>query len=144
MPKANEHHRARRLALQGLCCLDVQGQRVMDLVLAFINECHEAPGTLAEAHQMLLGASNNRSQSDELLGGQSQHWDVGRMALVDRNILRLAVWEMAEGRLPHSIAMSEAMLLAKEFATAESSRFINGVLDAVSKRLQERGAAEAP
>jgi N utilization substance protein B len=138
MPKANEHHRARRLALQGLCCLDVQGQRVMDLVLAFINESHEVPATLAEAHQMLLGAFNNRQQADELLAGQSQHWDVGRMAMVDRNVLRLAVWEMAESRLPHSIAISEALLLAKEFATAESPRFINGVLDAVSKKLQER------
>ncbi|OPX21673.1 MAG: transcription antitermination factor NusB [Planctomycetales bacterium 4484_123] len=137
MTPAAKHHRARRLALQGLCCLDVQGPEALELVLEFIRDSREDPQTVAEAEGMLLSAFAVRDQADVLLGGQSEHWDVARMALVDRNVLRLAVWELMAGRAPRKVVISEAVRLAKEFSTAESGRFINGVLDAASRRLDE-------
>ena len=138
-----EHHRARRLALQGLCCLDVQGEGAMELVLNFLAESREKPETTAEAKRVLQAAFARRAEADEMLAGQSRHWDVGRMALVDRNILRLAVWELLTGRASKQIVINEALRLAKQFASAESSRFVNGVLDAAAQRIQEKASRDA-
>ena len=140
MPPVSEHHRARRLALQGLCSLDVQGPDALDLVWAFFSDSRERPETVAEARQILDQTFARRDEIDALLSGQSQHWRIGRMAMVDRNILRLAVWEMLAGRAPKAVAIDEAIRLAREFASAESARFINGVLDAAAHRIQENAA----
>jgi transcription antitermination protein NusB len=141
---ASDHHRARRLALQGLCALDVQGGKALDLVLSFLQESRETVSTLEEAQEMLRGAFLDREVNDALLAGQSQHWNVSRMALVDRNILRLAVWELQSQHLSRKIIITEAIHLAKEFASAESPRFVNGVLDAVAKKLAAPGEVIAP
>ena len=132
-----EHHRARRLALQALCCLDVQGERAMQLTMTFLDDSREKPGTTTEAKSILLAAYARRGEADGVLAGHSRDWDVGRMALVDRNILRLAVWELLTRRAPRKVIINEALRLAKEFASAESSRFINGVLDAAARRIEE-------
>lgn len=132
-----EHHRARRLALQGLCCLDVQGERSLAGVLTFLRESRERPETIHQAEEVLQAAFARRAEADRVLAGHSEHWDVGRMALVDRNILRLAVWELLTEKAPRKVVISEALRLASEFATAESARFINGVLDAAARRIQE-------
>ena len=92
---------------------------------------------------MLAEAYAARAEADRLLAGESQHWDVHRMALVDRNILRLAVWELLTGQAPRKVIINEALRLGKEFASAESARFINGVLDAAAKRIsRDAGDAE--
>ena len=65
----------------------------------------------------------------------SRHWELGRLALVDRNILRLAAWELLTKKAPHAVIISEATRLAQEFSTVDSPRFVNGVLDAVTKEL---------
>jgi len=131
------HHRARRLALQGLCCLDVQGAAALPAAAEFIAQSRENPETVAEAQAMMRAAFDARDACDRLLAGQSRHWDVGRMALVDRNILRLALSELLAGTTPRKVAITEALRLAKEFSTAESARFINGVLDAAARRVQD-------
>jgi transcription antitermination factor NusB len=138
-----EHHRVRRLALQGLCCLDVRGERSMEPVLVFLRDSRERAETIAQAEQVLQDVFARRDEADKLLAGQSEHWDVSRMALVDRNILRLAVWELLTERTPKKIVINEALQLAKEFASAESSRFINGVLDAASRRVREGASGRA-
>jgi len=137
VPPVSEHHRARRLALQGLCSLDVQGPRALDLVWAFFADSRERAETVAEARQILEQTFARRDEIDAVLSGQSRHWRIDRMAMVDRNILRLAVWEMLAGRAPKAVAIDEAIRLAKEFASAESARFINGVLDAAAQRIEE-------
>ena len=123
--------------MQGLCCLDVQGDAALELLGVFIRQSREPPPTVAEAESILADALAVRGQADRLLAGESQHWDVARMALVDRNILRLAVWELLAGRCPRKVAINEALRLAREFASAESARFINGVLDAAARRIEE-------
>ncbi len=142
MAASLDHHRARRLALQGLCCLDVQGDSALELFDLFIDESRERPGTVVRARAMLVEARAGREESDRMLAGESQHWDVARMALVDRNILRLAIWELLTAQAPRKVAIDEALKLAREFASAESARFINGVLDAASKRIS-RDAGDA-
>lgn len=128
-------HRARRLAMQGLCCLDFQGQRAMDLVVEFINDSPEPPGTRDSAMQLIRRTFANAQQIDQILSKHATHWDLSRLALVDRNILRLAVEELLLGSTPPKVVITEAIKLAKEFSSSESPRFINGVIDSVVREL---------
>ena len=135
-------HRARRLALQGLCCLDVQGERARDLVGAFLDDSQESPQTPAAARELLAAAWADRPAIDELLARHARNWELSRLALVDRNIHRLAACELRAARTPHRIVISEALKLAQEFSTSESPRFVNGVLDAVARQIS-RDAGDA-
>jgi len=129
----NHRHRARRLALQGLCSLDVQGVKALDLIYAFIDDSQDPPDAVADARTLLRDAWDDRDACDKLLAAHATHWDLARLALVDRNILRLAVHELLGLKLPPTIIITEALRLAQEFSSTESPRFINGVLDAVAK-----------
>jgi N utilization substance protein B len=129
-----QQHRARRLALQTLCCLDVQGEKVLDLLDEFISDSSESLETVVAARELLRAAWEGKVQSDKLLARHAHRWDLHRLALVDRGILRLAVHELRSG-LPPRIVIDEAIKLAQEFSSGESPRFINGVLDAVAREL---------
>ncbi len=139
----SRRHRARRLALQCLCCLDVQGAKVLDLVGEFVADSRENAETLTAARQLLIGAFEDTESCDELLARHARHWELPRLALVDRNILRLGAYELRAGRTPHRVVISEAIRLAKEFSSADSSRFVNGVLDAIAREVLG-GAESAP
>jgi N utilization substance protein B len=128
-------HRARRLALQGLCCLDVQGDHVADLVEEFLQSSRLDEPTVDQARRLLADVRAAQAECDEILAHHARHWDLGRLALVDRNILRLAVHELRRQAAPPAVIISEAVKLAQEFSTADSPRFVNGVLDAVAKDL---------
>jgi transcription antitermination protein NusB len=137
-------HRARRLALQGLCCLDVQGERVRDLVSDFLNDSQEPAETLSAAHALLEAAWAARLDCDALLARHAHNWELSRLALVDRNILRLGVCELRGGAVDAKIVITEALKLAQEFSTAESPRFVNGVLDAVAKEIRRDAGPSGP
>ena len=89
------------------------------------------------ASALVHGTKRRQAQVDELIVQSTEHWDLARMAVVDRNILRLAVYELLEAeRVPPKVAINEAIEIAKKFGTGESSRFINGILDRVHKDLR--------
>lgn len=136
-------HRARRLVLQGLCSLDVQGPHALLLVRGFLDDSREAAEVLEAAHELLGDAYADREACDELLARHTRHWDLNRLALVDRNILRLTAYELRADRAPVKVLITEAIRLAREFCTAESPRFVNGILDAVAKELAGGNAPEA-
>jgi len=129
----NHHHLARRLALQGLCSLDVQGVKALDLIYGFLEDSQDPPEAVAAARSLLRDAWDARETCDKLLAAHATHWDLARLALVDRNILRLAVHELLGLKTAPGIIITEALRLAREFSSTESPRFINGVLDAVAK-----------
>ena len=112
----------------------------MDLAVEFITDSREASKTIELAVKMCTSAYACAEASDEILARHTRDWNLQRLALVDRNILRLGVWELLTKHSPPKVAIVEAIRLAKEFSTAESPRFINGVLDAVAKDL----AGETP
>lgn len=114
----------------------------MDFACQFIDDSRENPETLSAAQALLREAFGARDQSDQLLQRHARHWDLGRLALVDRNILRLAAYEMLSGQTPYKVAIAEAIRLAQEFSTAESPRFVNGILDAVYKELRTEHDAD--
>ncbi len=136
----SSRHRSRRLALQALCCIDAQGPTAWTLIENFIHDSRENAAIVEDATRMLKDAFDDRPQSDELLSRHARRWELPRLALVDRNILRLAVCELRKGQTPFKVVISESLRLAREFSTAESPRFVNGILDAVAKELQRNNA----
>jgi N utilization substance protein B len=95
------------------------------------------------ANELLRGAVGRVAESDRLITAHAEHWRLERMASVDRNILRLAVYEMLAGQTPAPVVIDEALEIARRFSGEESVQFINGVLDAIRKSL-EAGRDEPP
>ena len=99
------------------------------------------PGTRAFVEALVRGSKQHQDKIDQLLGQYAEHWELDRMAVVDRNILRMAVFELLwQPEVPAKAAINEAIEIAKKFGTTESSRFINGVLDRI---LREHRATSA-
>lgn len=86
---------------------------------------------------LVTGTSGAAPEIDARIAGKAANWTLERMAVVDRNILRLAVYEMTRLGTPAAIAIDEALELARQFSGDESVSFINGVLDAVNKELHK-------
>ena len=116
----------------------MQGAKATDLVALFIDDSREDPRTISAAHALLNASVDDRDACDELLARHARNWDLPRLALVDRNILRLACRELREGGTSYRIVISEALKLAHEFSSAEAPRFINGILDAVAREISDR------
>ena len=135
--------RARELALQFLYMMDVQGPEYRDRLDAFLREELEGkPGSeeaAAYARRLIDGTSLNRPAVDALLDEAARNWDLSRMAVIDRNVLRLGCYEMLhEPEVPTKVAINEAIELGKRFSTEQSGAFINGILDRIRK---DRGLA---
>ncbi|MBP2016686.1 N utilization substance protein B [Symbiobacterium terraclitae] len=142
--------KARELALQALFQMDMAGTDPETAVAQALTRDVEpdwSPGRLdgddAEfARRLAQGAWAAREESDRLIARYAKDWSVERMAGVDRAILRMAVYEIAHlPEVPDSVAVAEAVELAKAFSTADSSRFINGILGSVIRGM--KGAASA-
>ena len=87
------------------------------------------------AQTLVRGTLSNLEEIDDLIRGQAEHWRLERMPAVDRNILRLAVFEfLYEADVPKLVVMDEAIELAKKFGSKDSSRFVNGLLDGLLKK----------
>ncbi len=84
------------------------------------------------AKEILQGISINQSRIDELIRSYIQGWDFDRIPNVDRNILRIAIWELLWGGLPEAIVIDEALKLATELSTENSPTFIHGVLSKIA------------
>lgn len=136
-----QKHQARIVALQALYQMDVQRMAedadVVPVVAPLLAEGefgHEVGGY---ARQLAAGTWTGRAKLDGMIASVSAHWDVSRMAVVDRNILRLALHELVEQLdVPVRVVFDEAIELGREFGAAETPPFINGVLDAVWKQCE--------
>jgi N utilization substance protein B len=131
--------KARELALQFLYQLDLQGEAEPDRHAEDFWARHPVDAeTRAFADALVRGAKQNQGQADRIIEQYAEHWDLDRMAVVDRNLLRLAVYEMLWGGrdTPPKVVINEAIEIAKKFGTRESSRFVNGILDRVHKELR--------
>jgi N utilization substance protein B len=132
-------HRSRQRALQVLFSCDLRRQSVDDAIAAFYKtleseEEDPSPGQPDEFMETLVrGATLQAASIDQRIAAKSEHWRLDRMPAVDRNILRLAVYEMSEVGTPPPVVIDEALELARKFSTDESVAFINGVLDAVRR-----------
>ncbi len=132
-------HRSRQRALQVLFSCDVRKQPVDEAIAAFYKtldseEEEPKPGEPDEFMESLVrGAIGQAADIYKRIAAKSEHWRLERMPAVDRNILRLAVYEMSELGTPAPVVIDEALELARKFSSDESVSFINGVLDAVRR-----------
>lgn len=112
---------------------------VKDAVKVTADPTQDAPDaeTLEYARQLVEGVQGKRTEIDARIQSASQHWKMERMASVDRNLLRLAVYEMifAPQVIKPAIAINEAVEMAKKFGSTESASFVNGLLDQIGKGL---------
>jgi transcription antitermination protein NusB len=130
--------KAREVALQFLYQLDQHGDTDPTSHEAEFWARHPVDEqTRAFASELVRGATSRHAEVDTLIAQYTEHWDLDRMAVVDRNILRMAVYELLDRpSVPPRVAINEAIEISKKFGTSESSRFINGILDRVHKELR--------
>src|SRR5229473_1289688 len=133
--------KARECALQMLFAADASGTRGDELVRTFWSELADGelePGAQEFATRLALGTLANLAEVDERIRSRAEHWRITRMALVDRNVLRLAVYEFLKEPTPHTVTINEALEIARRFSTYEATQFINGILDAIKRDLDEQ------
>lgn len=134
--------RSRQRALQILFLWDARHQPVDDAINAYYDTLYseEKPERDEFVANLVRGTVGNVEDLDALITKHAEHWRVERMPAVDRNILRLAVYELTHGGTPAAVTIDEALELARKFSNEESVQFVNGVLDAIHR---ERGAGGA-
>lgn len=132
--------RSRQRALQILYLWDVRRQPVPDALEAYFDslyseESRVRPPRDSFVEQLVRGAVDHVADIDERITRHAEHWRIERMPTVDRNILRLAVYEMMHADTPAPVVIDEALELARRYSGEESVQFINGVLDAIHREI---------
>jgi N utilization substance protein B len=133
--------KARECALQMLFAADVTGVDVNRLTSEFWAELDDSEADQATrdfADNIAKGTLGKVKEIDELIRSRAEHWRIPRMAVVDRNILRMAVYEFVYEQTPRTVVINEALEIARRFSTYEATQFINGILDAVKHDLDTR------
>lgn len=127
--------KARKAALDLLFETDIRGTNLLD-TLALREKEVEAPDSRPirdYTREIIVGVSEKRRKIDELIITYAQGWDMDRLPAVDRNILRLGIYEIIwSPDVPTSVAIDEALILAKELSSDESSQYIHGVLGTIA------------
>ena len=135
-----DRHQARTAALQILYFWQVSGAAPEDAVQAYFAEHLPDAGedVRAFASELVVGTVEDSADLDRLIATHSQNWRIERIAVIDRQILRLAAWEMRHhhSETPAAIVMNEALELARTFSGDEAVPFVNGVLDGIRKDLE--------
>ncbi|HEU4478622.1 MAG TPA: transcription antitermination factor NusB [Pyrinomonadaceae bacterium] len=137
--------KARECALQMLFAADVAETPPEEVVRTYWAELGEAEledPARDFATRLAAGTLSRLEGLDERIRSRAEHWRIARMAVVDRNILRLAVYEFLYEPTPRTVAINEALEIARRFSTYEATQFINGILDAIKRDLDEQQPQE--
>ena len=124
-----------------LFAADVAGAAPEEVVRTYWTQLGEAETENAArefASRLAAGTLAHLDALDERIRSRAEHWRIPRMAIVDRNILRLAVYEFLYEPTPRTVAINEALEIARRFSTYEATQFINGILDAIKRDLDEQ------
>jgi transcription antitermination protein NusB len=137
--------KARECALQMLFAADVVKNSLEFSTQDYWNELGDEDfdeKTKNFANDLVVGTLEHNEAIDEKIRTRAEHWRIERMAVVDRNVLRLAVYEFLYQDTPHTVVINEALEIARRFSTFEATQFINGILDAIKLDLEK--ASEEP
>jgi N utilization substance protein B len=146
-PRRSSRHRSREVALQVLYAVDIArrdghepaAQEVFDRVAANF----EMPeGARSFAKELVCGCCEQRDCIDAVISEHSRNWRLSRMAIVDRNVLRLVTYELMQGETPPPVAIDEAVELVRRFGNDSSPSFVNGIADAIARSLAADRRAE--
>jgi len=137
--RIDKRTKARELVMQALYQLDVQGADLFNrLMMDFLVPSEPDDHIRKLAWEWTNGTWKHLAECDELIGASTIRWQFSRLSPVDRSILRLAVFQLIYcSDIPPKVVINEAIELAKKFSTEKSGPFVNGVLDAVLRKLRE-------
>jgi len=135
--------KARQLALKLLYKLDLLGEEATAENLKFLNEQTGDTEILDFSGMLVVGTMQNREELDKRIRQVAKNWDIERMAVIDRNILRMGTYEIVyRDDIPPKVSLNEAIELAKKFSTADSGAFVNGILDKVKDQVYGPGVRQ--
>jgi transcription antitermination factor NusB len=127
--------RARELALQFLYQVDLRGRAILPEAKDFFRVEEEDKTAREFAAQLVDGVIEHSDEIDRVIKDVAENWEIARMAVIDRNVLRMATYELLHcADIPPKVAINEAIELGKRFSTQNSGKFINGVLDKIKER----------
>jgi len=134
MDKSSIRRDAREWVVQMLFELDLNPKETAVLFEHFWAERDPDPESRRFAEATVLGVIENRPVIDEAISNNADHWDLSRMKVIDRNVMRMGVYEILfRGDIPPVVSINEAVDIAKYFSSRESGKFVNGILDKVMK-----------
>jgi N utilization substance protein B len=129
--------RSRELALQALFYVDMGRTEPVDARLALFCQNRVIPASLRPFFDELVGGVlRHAAQLDRMIEERSRHWRLARMSAVDRNVMRIAVYEICTQAAPPKVAINEAIEIGRKYGSDESAAFINGILDSIHQALQ--------
>ena len=132
--------KARECAFQLLYQWEITGETMETVIEGFWRLRSGTPQMRAMAERLAFGSDGRAAELDALVAEAATHWRLDRIAPVDRTILRLGAYELvAEAETPSAVVLDEAVELAKRFGEADSPAFVNGVLDAIRRRVRPQG-----
>lgn len=133
--------KARELALKMLYQMEVNGDNAEAALAQYLSIFPYQNDIAVYARTLLAGVKGERETLDRYIEAASEHWKLNRITYVDRNILRVAIYEMLFSLdVPPKVAMDEAIEMGKKFGTEESKDFINGILDRIFRDHYQKGA----
>lgn len=141
----SSRRRSREMAIQVLYQVDMVQSDLAEALRLFC-EHFKAPESIRDfAFELARGAYEHREEVDNLIKQFSEHWRLERMPTVDRNILRLAIYELLyQPDIPAKVSINEAVDLGKKYGSEDSGSFINGILDRIRIYLEETGRRKSP
>lgn len=129
----------RELALQALYSIDLNPMELRQSLVSFWEHNLATPSVRDFAEQIVVGVAEHREELDRKIEEKSKNWSLGRMARIDLNILRIAVYELFyRPDIPKNVTINEAIEVAKKFGTEDSAAFINGIVDEVASHVPDK------
>lgn len=134
--------RGRELALQFLYQVDLRGEELLDEQDDYLRSEERDREARNFAKRLISGTREHLERLNETIQSVAQNWDISRMAVVDRNVLRLATYELLFcDDIPPKVSINEAIELGKRYSTQNSGAFINGILDKIKSRFADGSSA---
>ena len=132
--------RARELAMQALFYMDMRNKASVEMLERFCQNFNPSKKTRPFFLKLVNGVLEVKGELDALIVRFSKNWDINRMSCVDRNVMRIAVFEFLYcDDIPPKVSINEAVDVGKKFGTEESGAFINGIMDSIRGELEEKG-----
>jgi transcription antitermination factor NusB len=136
--------RARGLALETLYRIDLMGADSLDETLTEMVEEADDPEVSDFASELVRGTIEHRDEIDRRISRAAKNWDISRMTAIDRSILRLGIHELCHrDDIPPKVSINEAIDLGKQYSTADSGAFINGILDNINQNADVPGTTDS-
>jgi len=131
-----KRRRSREFALQVLYQLEITKQGALQAIVQLKENFSPEEGEDEFAKRMILGVMERRQEIDRLIEERSENWRLDRMTIIDRNILRIAIFELLYcSEVPPKVTLNEAIDLGKRYGSEESGSFINGILDRIQNEV---------